>query len=621
MPVPQHVGPYRVVRPLGAGGMGTVLLAEDTRLGRQVALKTVSGEQAGTAAGRDQLLREARAAASLSHPNIAAVHDVLDYDGHVVIVFEYVEGDTLAARLHKGRLPVDTALAIALQLTQALGAAHERGIVHRDLKPANIAIAPDGVVKVLDFGIARTLPREPASDANVRTTASFIGTIGYAAPEQCLGQPADARADIFSLGVVLFEMLAGERPFPGNEATEVVRAMLADAPPHVSALVPDVPPQLDDLLARALTRDPARRPQTAGEFREGLRAHLPTGTAPVALGRTRRLRAVTAAAVLVGLIGVAALVSSLRSSTPGPRAGRPPVVAVMPLTNASGDAGGDYVALGVADSLVARLAALPSVTVLSRSAVADARSRARDLPALATELDATYLVDGSVQQAGDQLRISLNLIRGDASVAWADTVEGRFETIFELQARLASVLAEALQVQLSAADRASLAEQPTLDAEALAAYWRGRTLLERRDIRGNIQAALQAFQEAVARDPRFADAHAARGEALWALYLESKSREHADAALDAGVTALRIDPTRASVRYSLALSLAGNGRLDEAVEELQHALVAAAQLRRRPPRARKRARPPGQDRRGHGRVAKGNRAAARASGGITAPSA
>lgn len=573
MPVPQTLGPYRVVRPLGKGGMSTVLLAEDTRLGRQVALKTISGADADTAYSREHLLREARAVAALSHPNIATVHDVLDTDGQIVIVFEYIEGDTLATRLEKGRLPIDSALSIALQLTEALRAAHDRGIIHRDLKPANVAIAPDGVVKVLDFGIARTVPREASTNTNLRTTASFTGTIGYAPPEQCLGQPADARADIFSLAVVLYEMLAGDRPFPGRDATTVVRAMLEGEAPHISSVVPGIPPPLDDLLARALARDPARRPQTAGEFREGLRAHLPTGPIPIVLPRPRRVWALVA--MLVAAVGVGALLWSIGSApsvSSRPANVQVPVVAVMPLTNASGDSSNDYLALGVADNLITRLASLPSVTVLSRSAVADARSRARGLSALATELDATYLVDGSVQQAGNQLRINLNLVRDDASVAWAETVEGSFDQIFALQTRLASVLAEALEVQLSAADRETLAQQPTLNSDALAAYWRGRTLLERRDIKGNTSAALRAFDEAVGLDPRFADAHAARGEALWALYLETKDPAIANSALDAGVTALRIDPNRANVRYSLALSLAGNGRLTEAVEELQHAL-------------------------------------------------
>ena len=280
-----------------------------------------------------------------------------------------------------------------------------------------------------------------------------------------------------------------------------------------------------------------------------------------------------ASAALLGVAGIIALVSWLRSGTPEPSAVTTPVVAVLPLTNASGDSSKDYLALGVADNLITRLAALPSVTVLSRSAVADARSRAGDVKALATELDATYLVDGSVQQAGDRLRINLNLVRKDASVAWGETVEGSFDKIFDLQTRLASVLAEALQVQLSAADRVNLAHQPTLNADALSAYWRGRALLERRDVEGNLAAALANFEEATRIDQHYAVAHAARGEALWSRYLESRRPEDARAATEAGTTALRLDPNSPEVRYTLAVTLLGTGQLSAALEELQRALA------------------------------------------------
>jgi tetratricopeptide (TPR) repeat protein len=229
--------------------------------------------------------------------------------------------------------------------------------------------------------------------------------------------------------------------------------------------------------------------------------------------------------------------------------------------------------LGVADSLITRLAALPSVTVLSRSAVAEARSRKADLRALASELDATYLVDGTVQLAADQVRISLSLVLSDGSVAWAETVEGPFASIFSLQTRLASALGQAMSVQLSAADRASLAQQPTMSPEALAAYWRGRALLDRRDVPGNVAAAIASFESATRADPSYADAHAARGEALWALYLSSRDPEHARLAIVSGSEALRLEPGSAQVRYALALTLDGSGRPDEAVEELQRALV------------------------------------------------
>ena len=271
----------------------------------------------------------------------------------------------------------------------------------------------------------------------------------------------------------------------------------------------------------------------------------------------------------------AALIWSLlgnRLAAPAPAA-RPPIVAVMPLTNASGDSSKEYLALGVAENLITRLAGLPSITVLSRSAVADARNRTRELPALAAQLDATYLVDGSVQQAGDQIRINLSLVRPDASIAWADTVEGRFDGILALQTRLASALAQAVLVQLSAADRATLAQQATTSAEALSSYWRGRALFERRDIKGNLEAALASYDEAVKLDPRFADAYAARGEALWTRYGVLRDPKDAADAVTANTTALRLDPNRPEVRNALATTLAGTGQLDAAIEELHSALA------------------------------------------------
>ena len=205
--------------------MGRVVLAEDTRLGRRVALKMVSGTQAGTAGGRAQLLDEARAAAALTHPAIATVHDVIEHDGEVAIVFELVEGETLAARLAKGPVPEDQAIHIAIQIADALSVAHAHGVLHRDLKPSNVMLAPGGVVKILDFGIAR-MRRHDAAAGGADQPGEFQGTPGYVAPEQWAGRPADERADLYALGVVLFEMVTGERPFPEREPFSLARASL-----------------------------------------------------------------------------------------------------------------------------------------------------------------------------------------------------------------------------------------------------------------------------------------------------------------------------------------------------------------------------------------------------------
>ncbi len=575
------VGPYRVLRQLGAGGMGTVLLAEDTRLGRHVALKTFAGPEAEAPQVRHRLMREAQAAAALSHANIAGVHDVLDLEGRVVIVFEYVEGETLAARIARGPVPLPEALAMAAQLAEALDAAHARGIVHRDLKPSNVILEPSGRVKVLDFGIARVGPRDPATSVSPMTAGSALwGTPGYAPPEQWLEQGVDARADIYALGVVIFEMLAGERPFSGEHAPRTLENALHTEPPRLSTRAFHVPEGLDALVASMLAPDRVARPQSAREVTQSLeqvRQELSTQAEPrpttllpsPVLRRGAWPIAAIVALLALGGLGVWRLVAPSAPDAPL----RPPVVAVLPLTNASGDASKDYVAAGIADSLVTSLASVPSMTVLSRAAVAEATSRRRDPVALAQDLDATYLVEGSVQQEGDRLRVTLNLLRPDASVAWGDSVEGLMSAVFDLQSRVAAAVANALEVRLSAEDRQRLAEQPTTNVEALGAYWQGRAILERRETAGNVDGAIQALEAAIQQDPRFADAHAALGEAYWVQWSATRDPRRAEQARQSGMRALELGPTRPMVRYSFARTLIESGRLDEGIAELRRALA------------------------------------------------
>jgi tetratricopeptide (TPR) repeat protein/TolB-like protein len=563
----ETIGPYRVLHQLGQGGMGTVVLAEDTRLGRQVALKTVSGPQAGTPDGRQQLLAEARAAAALNHPAIAAVHDVIEVDGEVAIVFEYVDGETLASRLAKGPLPESQAINIAVQLADALAVAHGQGVLHRDLKPSNVMLAPGGVVKILDFGIARLSRGE--SDGAPR---EFLGTPGYVAPEQWVGRAADERADLYALGVVLFEMISGKRPFPEREPFSLARASLDRIARRLSTLVPAVAPALDRLVSRLLAADPALRPPRARIVADELRQlQSPPAPPPAA----RPWRTWVAAALVVAAAGGWAFWTSrpVVVATDGP-----PVIAVLPLENATGDDANDYLSAGVADSLVTSLASLPTVTVLSRAAVNDARAR-RDNPAdIARELDASFLVSGSVQRAGSQVRLALNLLRQDGSVAWADAVEGPTEGVFAMQARLAGALGSALSVQMSATERARLNTPPTSNTDALDAYWRGRALLERRDAPGNLQRAVVAFNEALRLDARFVDAHAALAEADWELYDTTRETAYVEGALQASKNAVALAPDDAGVRVALGVTLTRSGRNAEAVQELQRALAVEPNL-------------------------------------------
>lgn len=575
------VGPYRVVRQLGAGGMGTVLLAEDTRLGRRVALKTIAGPEAQSAHGRRQLMREARAAAAINHSNIAAVHDVLDLDGRVVIVFEYVEGETLAARIARGPVPVVAALDIARQLASALVAAHARGVIHRDLKPANVMLDDEGRAKVLDFGIARLGPQEATASATLASTGGgLMGTPGYAAPEQWLGQTVDARADIYALGVVLFEMLTGERPFGGGNVLVTAGNVMQNDPPRVRSLAPGIPRELDDIVAVSLSRDPGERQQSAVDVERALTqvsdalvSDAPRSTRLLPGHRPFARQSVLLAVAAALALAVAAGVVRYRAPSPTGGPSRPPVVAVLPMNMVAGQASQEYLAAGVAESLITRLVALPSVTILSRAAVADARAREPDVKSLARDLDAEFLVATGVQQADDRLRVTLNLVRRDGSVAWAASFDGAFADIFDLQTRAASSLGEALAERLGQRAESPLAAEATADARALAAYWRGRSLLESRDMKGNVMAAVGALEEAVRLDPRFAIAYAALGEAYWTAYTDTRDDRWARQAIDAGTTALRLEPDRAIVRYSLGLTLFRSSRLDEAAAELRGALA------------------------------------------------
>jgi serine/threonine protein kinase/tetratricopeptide (TPR) repeat protein len=574
----QTYGPYRVIRPLGGGGMGTVVLAEDARLGRFVALKTFSGHAAATAQARAQLLREARAAARLTHPNVAAVHDVLEIDGETVIVFEYVEGETLATRLSRGRLSVGEALRTGVQLADGLAAAHAQGIVHRDLKPGNVMLTADGRAKILDFGIAHSMAfdNEETSPALTDPGGVYAGTPAYAAPEQWLGEPVGSFTDIFALGLLLFEMLSGRLPFDSASRLRLMQQVIEAPRPRVREINPHVPASLDALIDSALSREPARRPAGARDLAQILRSierDVPAPPAPEPVRSSLNRWTVGASVVLLVLVG--GFISTLRGPDIAARPASASVVAILPLINETGTSENEYLAAGVADSLTTSLASLGAsgITVLSRAAVREVVAREREPAKIARELGATYLVEGSVQRVGDRVRLSASLVRPDQSVAWAESVEGVFDGVLELQSRLASSLARALSVQISATERAKLAQQPTANPDALAVYWRGRALLDRRDVKGNAEAALAAFDDAVRLDPNYAVAHAARGEALWARYIDSRDTDAAQAAVAAGTTALRLDPTSAAVRYSLAVSLAGTGRLDDAVDELQRALA------------------------------------------------
>jgi len=578
-----RLGPYQIVSSLGAGGKGEVYLAEDTRLSRQVAIKRLLDPALSQDDARRRILNEATAAAALSHPSIAAIFDVLDWEQQAFIVMEYVRGKTLATHIRReGPMALHRVVDLGVQLCDAVAAAHAQGIIHRDLKPANVMITPEARVKVLDFGVARraeTTPRPGATD-----TVAVAGTPAYMAPEQLLGVPADRRSDIYSLGVLLFELATGERPFPDTDL--LGRALAAASGPPVTPSRAEFPAGFARILARALAPDPKDRYASAADMEADLRAlgarltELPTVesadllTPPFERPRARRSLKYAVPVVAVAGLAVLAAAWSTRFSRDemrgGVHAATPPVVAVMPLQNLSGDRAKDYLGIGVADTLVTALADIDGLAAISPPSPAGEGDP--DVRTLAREIGAAYLVQGAVQQSGDEIQVNVRLLRADGSGVWSDSRRGRIQDFFTLQGELAEGLSSALRVRVSGQERRRLQRAATRDPEALAAYWQGRSLLDRFDVRGNVDSAVEAFQRAIARDATFASAHAGLGSAYLHQYAVTRDKPWIDKALTAASEAVRLDPDDAQARFTLASVYRRSGRADDAIRELEAAI-------------------------------------------------
>lgn len=594
------IGPYHILRELGAGGMGEVYLAEDERLRRKVALKSISRDEVPSPDMRRRLLREARIVAKLNHPNIAAIYDVIEAREHSCIVMEYVEGETLSDLMQRGRLPYVDALRISMQVCTALMEAHSHGVVHRDLKPANIRLTPEGMVKVLDFGLAKVRDLKidgiqgiAPSTASTLETGKMAGTPAYMAPEQILAKEVDQRSDIYSAGVLLFEMLTGQLPFRGDNLMELALAVLTKPAPEVSSLDPSLPVELNSLVGRAMAKAPEDRYSSAGELRQEVGRILAgmTGTGQVSavaaeeektavppshVWRWRRHKIV----ILASAAGLAILAALMFYSNPwrtrkaASIAARSPIVVVLPFANLSGDPSKAYICAGISTSLTISLARLSGVRTISSGVVDDfVRKYGRDPTRIAKDLDATMVVDGGVQESGGRLRITASLVRLDGSIEWPYEDTSSLSEIFSLQARLAEGLGAHLASRLTEVSRQLLAAPLTTDVVAFEDYSRGREYMERRDVPGNLQLAVDAFRRALTRDPKFAAAHAALGEACWLLYFQTKQQRWVDQSREAILEALRLDPEQSEVRLSLAQLLQGTGRADEALAELRKVIA------------------------------------------------
>lgn len=505
-----RVGPYEITALLGAGGMGEVYLSHDDRLDRDVALKVLPPAWFADAAARARLLREARAAAGLNHPNICTIHEVGEAGGQAYIAMEYVPGEPLNTVLARGSLSLDSTLRYAGQLADALAHAHERGVVHRDLKSANIVITPEGRAKILDFGVAKRLPTGEGAHTMTKSgleltqEGAIIGTLPYMAPEQVRGQPADARSDIWAMGVVIYEMASGERPFTGQTSFEVTSAIL-DHPPRPTGGT--VPPPLGAVIERCLAKEPERRYQRAGEVRAALEVltHPHTGSGT---GRTARRRAWVVAAIALGLaLAAVGLWSSGIWNGPALPT-RIEAIAVLPLANLSGDPAQDYFADGMTDALITDLSKIRALKVISRTSTLRYRGTSKALPEIARELNVDAIVEGSVLRSGDRVRITAQLIEaGTERHVWADNYERDVRDVIALQRDVARAIAGEIRARLTEPEQRRLATARPVNPQAHEAYLRGLAETNRFTEPG-LRRAVTFYEQAIALDAEYALAHA-----------------------------------------------------------------------------------------------------------------
>lgn len=505
---------YRILEKLGAGGMGEVYRAHDDLLDREVAIKVLPADSFADATARARLLREARAAAALNHPAICTIHEVGEADGQSYIAMELVEGKPLSDKVREGALPLDDVLRCGMQIADALAHAHARQVVHRDLKPANVVAGTDGRVKVLDFGLAKRI-REPepglatteTRDSGPLTEAgTVVGTLGYMAPEQLRGQPADTRSDIWALGVLLYEIATGARPFTGQSRFELSSNIL-NAPP--APLPAAVPMTLRAVIDRCLEKQPARRYQSASEVRAAIEAvHAGTASYGRALLSRHPWLTATVAVVMVGALAAAFGLDPIRTRFSGGSL-RINALAVLPLENLSGDASQDYLADGMTEVLstdLARLAGLQRVT--ARSSVIRFKGSRASLADIARELGVDALVTGAVQRSGDRISVTAQLLDpATGNQLWSNRYEHYLQDVLVLRNEVVSAIVREISAQLSPGEQAWLASARPINPEAFEAYLKGRFEWFKQT-RESFDLAERHFQSALEKDPNYALAYA-----------------------------------------------------------------------------------------------------------------
>jgi eukaryotic-like serine/threonine-protein kinase len=543
---------YEISALLGSGGMGEVYRARDLQLGRDVAIKIVGADAAGPAA-KSRLLREARHASSLSHPNIGTIFEVGDGGGLPFIVMELAEGRPLRDLVREDRPSIDRAIGYGAQIAGALQHAHDRGIVHRDLKSSNVVIAASGRAIVLDFGLASRLPGVGAhlSETTVGDHGRLAGTISSMAPEVLQGGRADARSDIWALGVLLFEMFTGTLPFAGRTAFETSSAILGEPPRPMPR---SVPLSLRLIVQRCLEKDPAARYQSAGDVAAALESARRRRIWPLLvtlLARGRRARWRAAILAIAGLVTLALATAVLYM----PSEAAPQILALLPLENATGNAADEYYVDGLTEGLIAQLGALKDVRVIARASVMRYRGADRPIEAIARELGASRILRGAVHLQSGQVAIEIHLLEGAGErIVWSDRYEGGTRNVLALQAGVVKGIAGAVGAAFDAEALERLRSVRAVDPEVYEAYLKGRYYWNLRTAE-SLQRAVGYFTRALALDETYAPAHAALADCynqLGTVLIAggSPARYRPLAAAEA-MKALRIDPYSAQAHAAL----------------------------------------------------------------------
>lgn len=516
----QTLGHYRVLEQIGAGGMGVVYRAHDERLNRDVALKVLPPGTLADEAARKRFRKEALTLSRLNHPNVETVFDFDTQEGIDFLVMELIPGVALDQKLAAGGLPEKEVLRLGIQLAEGLAAAHAEGVIHRDLKPGNLRLTADGRLKILDFGLAKLLHpvNEAAATASLSQAHGVTGTLPYMAPEQLRGEPADARSDLWAAGAVLYELATGKRPFPQTSGPMLTDAILHQAPPLPSALRAGLSAALEAIILKALDKNPEYRYQSARELRVDLERLTVSQPVSGMVGRAAPVRRwPVVAAVALAVVAAAMLILSWVTDRQAQRskAGPPRIesLAVLPLHNLSGDPAQEYFADGMTEALIADLARIGALRVISRTSVMQYKNARKPLPEIARELNVDAVVEGSVLWAGDRVRITAQLIEAASDKhLWAQSYERDARDVLALQSEVAKAIAQEVRITLTPQEQVQLARARRVNPEAYEAYLRGMFALEGQHARPMLnpsqrpeqqEKAIASFERAIELDPGF----------------------------------------------------------------------------------------------------------------------